>query len=260
MPLLEACGVTKTFGGLTAVSDVSLMLEPRTITSLIGPNGAGKTTFFNIIAGLYPLTAGRIEFAGRVLADAGRKLTTPPFQVNRRGIARTYQNIRLFSHLTALDNVLAGMHHILRAPLLAGLLRTPAMRCEEARATADAAALLARVGLAGRENQQARHLAYGEQRRLEIARALASRPRLLMLDEPAAGLNASESQSLVQLIRQLRDDLDVTVLLIEHDMAVVMDISERIVVLDHGVHLAEGTPAEIRHHPQVIEAYLGAPL
>jgi branched-chain amino acid transport system ATP-binding protein len=249
-PLLEARGVTKRFGGLVAVSNVDFTLPERRIYSIIGPNGAGKTTFFNIIAGLYRPDAGTITFAGRTIV--GLK----PHQITRLGIARTFQNIRLFGAMTALENVLVGMHCRLTTNALGAIVRWPAVNREEAWAREEARALLRFVGLAHKEHEWARNLSYGDQRRLEIARALATRPRLLLLDEPTAGMNPMETAATMRFIERLRDT-GLTILLIEHDMKVVMSISDRIMVLDHGERIAEGTPAEIRSNPRVIEAYLG---
>jgi branched-chain amino acid transport system ATP-binding protein len=249
-PLLEARGVTKRFGGLVAVSNVDFTLPERRIYSIIGPNGAGKTTFFNIIAGLYRPDAGTITFAGRNIV--GLK----PHQVTRLGIARTFQNIRLFGAMSALENVLVGMHCRLTTNALGAIVRWPAVNREEARAREEARELLRFVGLARKEHEWARNLSYGDQRRLEIARALATRPRLLLLDEPTAGMNPMETAATMRFIERLRDT-GLTILLIEHDMKVVMGISDRIMVLDHGERIAEGTPAEIRSNARVIEAYLG---
>ena len=250
--ILEAHGVTKQFGGLTAVNNVDFVIERGSICSLIGPNGAGKTTFFNMITGLYVPTAGTLIFDGQNIA--GLK----PNAVTQRGIGRTFQNIRLFQNMAALENVLVGQHARLKARLLGILLRTYTVVDEEERASARALELLDFVGLSpARANDMSKNLPYGDQRRLEIARALATSPKLLLLDEPTAGMNPQETAALTRLIRRIRDELDITVLLIEHDMKVVMDISERITVLDYGAKIAEGPPEVVRTNEQVIEAYLG---
>jgi branched-chain amino acid transport system ATP-binding protein len=250
--ILEARGVTKRFGGLVAVNNVDFVIEEGSICSLIGPNGAGKTTFFNMITGLYQPTNGTITFATRTLN--GLK----PNQVTASGIGRTFQNIRLFSHMTALENVLVGQHVRLRAGLFGILARLPSVNQEERRARERGLELLDYVGLGrARADELSKNLPYGAQRRLEIARALATDPKMLLLDEPTAGMNPLETADLTRLIRRIRDTLGVTVLLIEHDMKVVMDISERITVLDQGAKIAEGTAEEVRTNEQVIEAYLG---
>jgi len=249
--LLEAQGVTKRFGGLTAVNAVDFAVAQGQIAAIIGPNGAGKTTLFNMISGVYKPDGGKLLFGGRDITGLG------PEQIAPLGISRTFQNVRLFKQLSLLENVLVGMHLHLHSGLFRTMLRTRAQRLEELAAKREAVALLDDVGLRVLANEAAGSLAYGAGRRLEIARALATRPKLLLLDEPKAGMNPKETEELMLLIRRLRDERGITILLIDHDMKMVMGLAERIAVLDFGTKIAEGQPDEIRANPAVIEAYLG---
>jgi branched-chain amino acid transport system ATP-binding protein len=254
MSVLKVNKLSKVFGGIKAVTDVSLNVEKGEIIGLIGPNGAGKTTFFNLLTGIYTPSEGEIEY------EFDRKVTSKmlkPHKITHYGISRTFQNIRLFQNMTVIDNVLLGFHHGLKYGVQSALFRLPSFYKNEEKVYDEALKLLERFNLHDKKSELAKNLSYGDQRRLEIARALAAKPKLLLLDEPAAGMNPNETQELTELIKWIREAFDLTIILIEHDMSLVMGICERIMVFDYGMLIAAGTPEEIQKDPAVIKAYLG---
>lgn len=249
--VLTADNISVAFGGLLAVNKVTFNIPEKSVVALIGPNGAGKTTFFNVLTGLYKPSEGTVDYDGLDITDL------PPHKIAQAGVARTFQNIRLFGLMTAEENLMVAMHSHLNAGIMATILRTPKQRKEEAEALDRAREILNFVGIGKWASEYARNLSYGDQRRLEVARALALNPKVLLLDEPTAGMNPQESQTFIDFVYKVRTERDVAIMLIEHDMKVVMAVSERVTVLDQGEKIAEGTPAEIRSNQRVIEAYLG---